>query len=179
MLLFFIHLRPWCILLGNIDHDSNGNPQQCYDKQVLGISLVSWRRLTKSSWYFGLKTDGLPTASCDLIGTPLGVSREKLLLSNSILQQYTTCLQTPLAADSASLAPLSARCMKTAFPTRLLWGSDKGGVIQSLFCERSQDDESWKLCCTLQLFLAKWNVVVLLKVDYKNLLQDICSKNFR
>lgn len=49
----------------------------------------------------------------------------ELLLSNSILQQYTACLQTPWVGDCASLAALSACCTKTAFHTHLLWEEDK------------------------------------------------------
>lgn len=129
LLLSFIHSCSTCILLVLsvamlviviVLEMEKKKTQQRYDKRVLGILLLIWRRLAKSSSHFSFKTDGLPTVSCDLIGTLLGVSGEKLLLSNSILQQYTTCLQTPSAGDSASLAALSERCIKTAFHTRLL-----------------------------------------------------------
>lgn len=52
----FIHLClqciSICIVTGNAGHNSHTKQQQRYDKQVLGILLLSWRCITKSSLIF-------------------------------------------------------------------------------------------------------------------------------
>lgn len=92
------------IVTGNDGQNRHAKQRQRYDEQVLGVVLLSWRCLTKSSSYFGFKTEDLPTVSSNFIGAFVSVSRENcywaILLCNNTLQPAS-------AADAATLAFLS------------------------------------------------------------------------
>lgn len=116
---------PICIVTGNAGHNSHTKQHQRYAKRVLGIFATRLAVYHKILLIFWLRDWRSANCFLWLDWYVPQCLRGELLLSNSILQQYTTCLQTPSAGDAASLAALGECCIKTASRTRLLWEYDK------------------------------------------------------